>query len=81
MVLRQRRNLGGSHHRTPGVRIPSLARLRALQFVLGCFQMAYGDFRCLDGRMVGVGTRASQGLGRSAVEFDVSVDGFPEQGR
>ena len=53
-------NLGGSHHRTPGVRIPSLARLRALQFVLGCFQMAYGDFRCLDGRMVGVGTRASQ---------------------
>ena len=55
-------NLGGSHHRTPGVRIPSLARLRALQFVLGCFQLAYGGPGCLDERMVGVGTRGLSGL-------------------
>ena len=52
--------LGGSHHRTPGVRIPSLVRLSAPGLEFRCFQMAYGDFRCLDGRMVGVGTRASQ---------------------
>ena len=52
--------LGGSHHRTPGVRIPSLVRLSASGLEFRCFQMAYGDFRCLDGRMVGVGTRASQ---------------------
>ena len=53
--------LGGSHHRTPGVRVPSLVRVPAPRLEFGCFRIAYCGLRCLDGRIVGIGTRASQG--------------------
>ena len=52
--------LGGSHRPT-GVWLPSMVRLSAPGLEFRCFQIAYGGLRCLDGRIVGVGTRASQG--------------------
>ena len=52
--------LGGSD-RPPGVWLPSMVRLPAPGIEYGCFRNAYGGLRCLDGRIVGVGTRASQG--------------------
>ena len=53
--------LRASHYRPLGVRIPSVVRLPAPGLEFGCFQIAYGGLRCLDGRIVGIGTGASQG--------------------
>ena len=40
---------------------PAMVRLPAPGFEFGCFQIAYGALRCLDGRIVGVATHASRG--------------------
>ena len=63
-----------------GCQYRAMVRLPAPGVQFGCFQIAYGGLGCLDGRILGVGTPASQ-AGGSKVAFDVSVDGFPEQGR
>ena len=55
---------------------PARLRLPAPEHEFGRFQIAYGG---LDGRIVGVRTHACQRW--RIQEFDVSVDGFPEQGR
>ena len=38
-----------------------MVRLPAQGLEFGCFRIAYGGLRCFDERMVGAGTRASQG--------------------
>ena len=39
----------------------AMVRLPAPGLEFGCFQIAYGTLRCLDGRIVGVATHASRG--------------------
>ena len=53
-----------------------MVRVPVPEHEFGRFQIAYGG---LDRRIVGVRTHASQRW--RIQEFDVSVDGFPEQGR
>ena len=59
-----------------GCQYPAMVRVPAPEHEFGRFQIAYGG---LDGRIVGVRTHACQRW--RIQEFDVSVDGFPEQGR
>ena len=49
------------HPPATGCQYPAMVRVPAPGLEFGCFQIAYGGLRCLDGRIVGIGTRASQG--------------------
>ena len=54
----------GSPHLPPPATVchdSAMVRVPAPRLEFGCFRIAYGGLRCLDGRIVGIGTRASQG--------------------
>ena len=44
-----------------GCQYPAMVRVPAPGLEFECFQIAYGGLSCLDGRIIGVGTRPSQG--------------------
>ena len=58
-----------------------MVRVPALGIEYGCFRSACGGLQYFDGRGPSPLKPMPVTTGVSAVEFNVSVDGFPERGR